>query len=130
MGIVQPACGEPGIDRVRVSDDRRSVVRNQDLEHAAEEHPRGLTAGAEGGQGLGEAQPHEHVPRIASGEDQRVYLALPPGHRVSQQAQIPEVELALGARLAIGDPHRRRSPPEPAPLHTESSMSGGDALQA
>jgi hypothetical protein len=48
-----------------------------------------------------------------------VHLALPPGHRVSKQAQIPEVELALGARLAVGDPHRSCGAPEPAPLHTE-----------
>jgi hypothetical protein len=48
--------------------------------------------GDERGQGLGEAQPHEHVPRVARGEDQRVHLAAPPGHRVGQQAQVPEVQ--------------------------------------
>jgi hypothetical protein len=59
------------------------------------------------------------MPRIARGEDQRLHLALPPGHRVSQQAQVAEVQLALGPRLAVGDPHRRCGPPEPAPLHAE-----------
>ena len=46
-------------------------------------------------------------------------LALPPGHRVAQQAQIAEVELAFRARFAIGDPHRGCRLAEPAPLHTE-----------
>ena len=108
LGVIQPARGEPRIHRVRVSDDRRSVVRDQHLEHAAEEHPRGLTPGDERGQRLGEGQPHEHVPRITRGEDQRMHLALPPGDRVGQQAQITEVELALHPRLAVGDPHRGR----------------------
>ena len=64
-------------------------------------------------------QPHEHVPRIARREDQRVHLPAPPRHRVRQQAQVAEVDLALHPRLAIGDPDRRRGLPEPAPLHAE-----------
>ena len=59
------------------------------------------------------------MPRVARGEDQRVYLALPPGHRVAQQAQIAEVKLALHAGLTVGDPHRGRGLAEPAPLHAE-----------
>jgi hypothetical protein len=31
-----------------------------------------------------------------SDEDQRVQLALPPGHRIGQQARVVEVQLALG----------------------------------
>jgi hypothetical protein len=37
-----------------------------------------------------------------------MHLALPPAHRVEQQAQVAEVELAFGSRLAVGDPHRCR----------------------
>jgi len=48
-----------------------------------------------------------------------MHLALPPGDRVEQQAQVAEVELALHPRLAVGDPHRGGGAPEPAPLHTE-----------
>ena len=42
-----------------------------------------------------------------------------PRDRVRQQAQVAEVDLALHARLAVGDPDRRRGLPEPAPLHAE-----------
>jgi hypothetical protein len=48
-----------------------------------------------------------------------VHLPLPPRHRIRQQAQVPEVDLALSARFPVSDPHRRRGPPESAPLHAE-----------
>jgi hypothetical protein len=41
-------------------------------------------------------------------------LALPPAHRIEQQAQAGEVQLALGTGLAVSDPHRRRRAPETA----------------
>ena len=37
-----------------------------------------------------------------------MHLPLPPGHRIIEQAQVAEVQLAFGPRLAIGDPHLRR----------------------
>ena len=48
-----------------------------------------------------------------------MHLPPPPGHRVGQQAQVAEVDLALRPRLPVGDPDRRRGLPEPAPLHAE-----------
>jgi hypothetical protein len=48
-----------------------------------------------------------------------MHLALPPGDRVGQQAQVTEVQLALYPRLAVGDPHRGGAAAEPAPLHAE-----------
>jgi len=48
-----------------------------------------------------------------------VHLPLPPGHRIGQQAQVPEVKLALRPGLAVGNPHRRSGLAEPAPLHAE-----------
>jgi hypothetical protein len=47
------------------------------------------------------------VPAVHGGEDQRVHDPAPPGPRVVQQAHLPEVDLALGARLAVRHPHRR-----------------------
>jgi hypothetical protein len=119
LGVVQPARGEPRVHRVRIRDDRRGVAGDQDLEHAAEERPRGLAPGDERGQRLGERQPDKQVPGIAGSEDQRTHPALPPGHRVGQQAQIPEIQLTFGAGLAIGDPHRRCRAAKTAPLHAE-----------
>ena len=123
LGVIQPARGEPRVHRVRVRDDRRGVIGDQDLEHPAEERPRRVAPGDQRAQRLGEAQPHEHVPRVARGEDQRVHLPPPPRHRVRQHAQVPEVDLALRARLAVGDPDRGRGLPEPAPLHAEPVQS-------
>jgi hypothetical protein len=78
------------------------------------------SAGDERRQGLGERQPHEHVPRIAGSEDQRMHLALPPGHRIGQQAQVAEVQLALRPRLAVGNPDRRgRGPTVTAAFRAE-----------
>ena len=119
LGVIQPARGEPRVHRVSIGDDRRGVIGDHHLEHPAEERPRGLAAGHERGQGLRKAQPHEHVPRVARGEDQRMHLPPPPGHRVSQQAQVTEIDLALHPRLAVRDPHRRRGRAEPAPLRAE-----------
>ncbi len=119
LGVIQPARGETRVHRVGVGDDRRGVVGHQDPEAAAEEAPRSLAAGDERGQGLGEAQPHEHVPRVAGGEDQRMHLPPPPRHRVGQHAQVTEVQLALHPGLTVGDPHRRRRLAESAPLHAK-----------
>src|SRR5215470_13306495 len=98
-GVIQPPGGEPGVDRVCVRDDRRGVVRDEHLEHAAEERPGGLAAGDERGQGLGETQPHEHVPRIARGEDQRVHLAPPSRDRVSTAAASQNAAQSAGAAV-------------------------------
>ena len=70
------------------------------------------------GQVLAEGQPHEHVPGVDRGEDQGVHHPAAPGLRVVKQAHLPEVDLAFGARLAVGHPHRR--PPAAAmPKHLQ-----------
>ncbi|WP_308206118.1 hypothetical protein [Mycobacterium shinjukuense] len=70
---------------------------------------------------LGKRQPHEHVPRVHRGEDQRVRHPAPPGLRVEDQPHPSEVDLALHPRLAIC--HRHRRAPAAAlvvgALHTE-----------
>jgi hypothetical protein len=119
LGVIQPARGEPRVHRVRVRDDRGGVVGDQDPEHAAEERPRRVAPGDQRAQRLGERQPHEHVPRVARGEDQRVHLPPPPRHRVSQHPQVAEVDLALRPGLSVGDADRRGGLPEPAPLDAE-----------
>ena len=106
-----------GFDRVRVGDHRGQVVRDQHPEHAAEVPPRRLAPVDHRGEGLGERQPDEHVPRVDRGEDQRVRDPPPPGRPGPGPDPMPaEVELALHARLTVGDPHRGLAAAEPAPL--------------
>ena len=112
--------GEPRVDRVGLRHDRGQVVGDQYLERAAEEAPRGLAARDHRGQGLGVAQPHEHVPAEHRGEDQRVHPPPTSGLEVEQQTHLGEVELALHPGLNVSDPHRRpASGAEPASLHGE-----------
>jgi hypothetical protein len=119
LGVIQPPGGEPRVHRVSAGNDRRGVVADHDPERAAEKLPRRLAPGDHRCQGLGKGQPHEHVPRIARGEDQRVHPAPLPGHRVAQQPQVTEVDLHLGAGLAVSNADRRAGLAEPAPLHAE-----------
>ena len=77
------------------------------LKIAAEERPRRLEPGDHRGQVLAEGQPHEHVPGIDRGEDQGVHHPAAPSLQVVKQAHLPEVDLAFGAWLAVGHPHRR-----------------------
>ena len=60
---------------------------------------------------LTQRQPHETVPRITRCEDQRVHDPVPFRRRVEHQPHAAEVDLALIARLAIGDAHRRSRTP-------------------
>ena len=59
---------------------------------------------------------HIAVPAVNGGEDQRVRHPAVPGARISQQTHPAEVDLAFGARLAVGHPHRHAAPPAPAVL--------------
>jgi hypothetical protein len=49
------------------------------------------------------------VPRVASGEDQRLHDTTPTRLGVDDEAHPAEVDLQLVARFPIGDPHRRTS---------------------
>jgi len=120
LGVVQPPLREPRVHRVGVRDDRGEVVRDQDLEDPAEEAPRRLAARDDRGQGLGERHPDEHVPRVHRSEDQRVDLAAPPGLRVLQVPQVPEINLQFSAGLPISNPHRGGLRPVPAHLGREA----------
>jgi hypothetical protein len=95
---------------VRPVHDRGHVVGDDDLEHPAEERPRRLAPADHRVQVLAERQVHENVPGIHGGEDQRMHDAAVPGLRVEQQAHLPEVDLALGARLAVSHRHRPARP--------------------
>jgi hypothetical protein len=117
LGVVQPPESETGIDRISVGDDRAHVVWDHHLEHPVEEPPGRLAPGDHRGQGLGEGQPHEHVPRVRRREDQRMDPAATPRRGIVQQPHLREVDLQLGAGLPIGDPHRRAAAAELAPLH-------------
>jgi hypothetical protein len=55
-------------------------------------------------------QPHETVPRIAGGENQRPHHPTSPGVRIEDQPHPPEIDLALVARFAIRDAHGRALP--------------------
>ena len=90
--------------------DRGHVIGDDDLEDAAEERPRRLAAGDHRGQVLAKAQVHIAVPAVDRGEDQPVSHAAAAGGRVGHQAHLPEVDLALGARLAVSHPHRDAAP--------------------
>jgi hypothetical protein len=120
LGIIQPTDGEPRVHRVGVGHDRRGVIRHQHPEHATEKPPRRLAPLNDRGQGLGEGQPHEQVPRADRGEDQRVGYPAAARARVIDQAHPGEVNLTLHPRLAVRDPHRgAATPAEPAPLDTK-----------
>ena len=101
-GLVQP-----GLERVRVVDDRLGVVGDQHPEHPAEERPRRLATGDHGLSRLAVRQPHELVAGEARGEHQGVHDPHPTRRRVGNQAHLPEVQLALRTGLTIGDPDRR-----------------------
>jgi hypothetical protein len=88
---------------------RTHVVRDEDFEDAAEERPRRFAAVDDRGQGLGERQPHEHVPRIHRGEDQRMHHPTPPAGGVEQHAHPGEVDLAFHAGLAVDHGNRPSS---------------------
>jgi hypothetical protein len=119
LGVVQPARGERRVDRVGLRHHRGQVVRDQDREDPAKVLPGRLTPGDHRGQGLLEGQPHEHVPRVHRGEDQPVGHPAPARHRLRDQAEPAEVDLALHPRRPVGHPQRRRPGGEPAPLDRE-----------
>ena len=109
LGVFQPADGEPRVHRIALGDNRTHVVGNEHLEHPAEEPPRRFAAVDEGLEGLGESQPHEHVPRVDRGEDQRMHHPSASGHRIEHHAHPGEVDLALHPGVAVGDRHRGAS---------------------
>src|SRR5208337_5617582 len=77
LRVLQPLAGQPGVDRVRLRDDRAHVVRDDDAEDPGEERPGVLAAGDDLLQRHRERQVHEHVPGKARGEYQRPQLAPP-----------------------------------------------------
>jgi hypothetical protein len=89
-----------------MGDNSTHVVRDEDFEDAAEERPRCFAAVDHRGQGLRERQPHEHVPRIHRGEDQRMGHPTPAGRGVQQHPHPGEVDLAFHPRLAVDHGHR------------------------
>jgi len=98
----------------------RRFVGDHHPEYAPEERPGGLAPGDHIRRCLPERQPHEAVPRVAGGEDQRPHHPPSPAGGVEQQAHPPEIHLAFGAGLAVGHPHRHPFPlGEPAALHRE-----------
>jgi hypothetical protein len=130
LGVVQPPGAEGWVDRVGVDHHRLEVVRDQHLEHPAEERPRRLAAGDHVGQRLPQRQPHEHVPRHHRGEDQRVHRPAPPRPGVEHQPELAEVELALHPRITVSDAQRGPAAPEAASLHREAvqrAIRHGDA---
>jgi hypothetical protein len=88
---VPVADGEPGVEATIGF--MLSGIRN--LEYAGEEPPRRLAAGDDRLQRGRERQPHEHVPRVHRGEDQRVHHSASPGLRVVDQTHSGEIDLAL-----------------------------------
>jgi len=120
LGVVEPADGEPGVDRVGIGHDRGHVVRDEHREDASEVAPGRFTPIDHRRQGLGEGQPDEHVPGVDRGEDQPVHRPSTLRLRVEHQPQPAEVELALHPGRTVGDPQRRLPPAEPAALHREA----------
>ena len=104
-GVLDESLVEPRLERVGFLDDRRHVVGDHNPEHAAEKDPRRLEASHNRLGRLAEGQPHEAVPGVTGGEDQRPHHSLSTRRRVRDQAHPAEVDLQLGTRLTVGDPH-------------------------
>ncbi len=109
LGVLDERLIQAGIDPVGGGHRGRHVVGDHHLEHPTEKRPRRLTAVDERLDRLVERQPHEGVPRIHGGEDQRPTHPAAAGCRVEEQAHLAEVDLQLHPRLAVGDAHRRAS---------------------
>ena len=109
LGVLDERLVQPWLQRIGVIDDGGQVVRDHRGEDAAEERPRRLAPVDHVLGGLPERQPHEAVPRVAGGEDQRLHDTTPAGLGVDEEAHPAEIDLQLIARLPIGDPHRRAS---------------------
>jgi len=120
LGVLQESVVEARLDIVGLGDDGRHVVGDDHSEDASEEFPRRLEALDDRGGGLAVAEPHETVPGVAGGEDQCLNQPLPAAGRVGDQAHAPEIDLDLRSRLAVVDPHRGLSLPEPAALSGET----------
>jgi len=106
LGIFVEGVVDAWIRRVRFVDDRFQVIRDDDLEDPLVERPRRLEAVDDRCQRLLVGEPHEHVAGEDGGEDQRPQQAPALGIRIEQQTHLAEVDLELGARLAVVDSHR------------------------
>jgi len=106
LRVLRPSHAELRIGRIGLGHNRCHVVGDQHLEHTAEESPGRLAAGDDRLQGLVERQPHEHVPRVDGGEDQRVHDPVAPRFGIEDLAHLPEIDLAFHAGFAVGDRHR------------------------
>src|SRR5205814_4896249 len=93
-------------ERIRRRDDGAGVIRNEDLEDAAEEDPRGLARLNGARRGLVERRIDKPIPRPDGREDPRAKAALLAGER--QPADPARVDLELLTRRAIDDRDRRR----------------------
>ena len=106
LRVLEKRGREPWRERVRLGDDGRRVIRNEDLEDATEEVPRGFT-GVDGPRcRLLEGRIDKAVARADRGENPRTETPLVPNQR--EPADPPGIELQLLAGLPIGDRHRRR----------------------
>jgi hypothetical protein len=114
---------EPRLQPVSGRDDRREVVRDQNLEDPVEELPCRFAPSDHRVGRLRERQPHEHMPRQRRGEDQRMTHPATAGFRVIEQTKLREIDLQLTARFTIGDRDRR------ALRSTATKFVGNETMQ-
>src|SRR5882757_8565145 len=112
LGVLAERVVEPWVDRVSVIDDRLHVVRDDDLEDAAEEPPGGFEPGDDFLQGLPVGRVEEHVPRVHGGEDQPMGDPAGTAHRVRDQPEPTEIDLQLLTRATVSNPDRGLAPTE------------------
>ena len=106
LGVLDERLVQPRRQRIGIVDDGGQIVRDHRGEDAAEERPRRFEPVDHRLRRLAERQPHEAVPRVAGGEDQRLHDPPPPALPVDDEPHPPEVDLQLIARLPISDTHR------------------------
>src|SRR5260370_741983 len=93
LGVLQPGPVPHRVHRIRPGHDRLQVIRDDDLENAAEERPRLLTARDHLLHRLGERQVDEAVPGEHRSEHQPPHQ--PPPALTRHHPQAPEVPLQL-----------------------------------
>lgn len=103
LGVLEERVVEPRCHLVGLHDNLAHVVGDRDREDTTEEEPGRPEAGDHVCRRLGEGEPHVAVPRVAGGEDERPADA--PAFPVGEKPHPPEVDLQLGPRRRVGDPH-------------------------
>ncbi len=105
LGVLQEGVVYAGLGGLCLGDDRRQVIGDNYGENAMKELPGVLEPLDDIGRGLGEAQPHEHVPGPHRHQYEGVHHPPAGTGRVVNQAHPAEVGLGLPSRFGVGQAH-------------------------